>query len=344
MYMTAASLDDLMHRVFAALLKRRTLINTSRGECREVNGVLLRLTQPRARLSRSEGRGRPISALGELLWYLAGSRDLGFISYYVPIYKDESEDGKTVRGAYGPRLFRSRGQDQIRNVIETLQRKSTSRRAVIQIFDSSDLARNYKEIPCTCTLQFLCRGRRLHMITSMRSNDAFLGLPHDVFAFTMLQELIARSIGVEPGVYDHAVGSLHLYRRDEAKAASYLDEGWQSTVLMPPMPLGDPWPAVRTLLRAERRIRRGEKFSLDDHSLPAYWADLIRLLQALRLFKSGGKGSDQKAARKRRAQIQEIRTSMASSVYDSYLSRRQETVPSPSPTGTLDLFPTRGST
>lgn len=341
MYMTAASLDDLMHRVFAALLKRRTLINTSRGECREVNGVLLRLTQPRARLSRSEGRGRPISALGELLWYLAGSRDLDFISYYVPIYKDESEDGKTVRGAYGPRLFRSRGQDQIRNVIETLRRKSTSRRAVIQIFDSSDLAKNYKEIPCTCTLQFLCRGRRLHMITNMRSNDAFLGLPHDVFAFTMLQELIARSLGVEPGVYDHAVGSLHLYRRDEAKAASYLDEGWQSTVPMPAMPLGDPWPAVRTLLRAERRIRRGEKFSLDEHRLPAYWADLVRLLQALKLFKS--RASD-RGARKRRAKVQEIRTSMTSSVYDSYLLRRQESAPSPNPiAGTLDLFPTRGS-
>jgi thymidylate synthase len=38
------------------------------------------------------------------------------------------------------------------------------------------------------------------MVTTMRSNDAYLGLPHDVFCFTMLQEIIARSLGREIGI------------------------------------------------------------------------------------------------------------------------------------------------
>ncbi len=344
MYMTAASLDDLMRRVFAVLLKRRPLIKASRGECHEINGILLRLTQPRARLSRTEGRGRPFSALGELLWYLAGSRDLSFISYYVSAYKKESEDGKTIRGAYGPRLLSAAGHNQIRNVIELLRLKPNSRRAVIQLFDASDLAKPYKEIPCTCSLQFQLRGRRLHMMTHMRSNDALLGLPHDVFAFTMLQELVARSLDAEPGVYDHAVGNLHLYRDDEAKAASYLEEGWQATVLMPAMPPGDPWPAVEALLGAERRIREGKRVAIDDLNVADYWADLARLLQAFKLSRRRDRNSRATSGRRKSSAkaIAAIRSRMVSKVYDSYLLRKQESPTLAVPTsGTLDLFPTR---
>lgn len=37
----------------------------------------------------------------------------------------------------------------------------------------------------------------------MRSNDAYLGFPHDVFFFTMIQELVARSLGIRVGDYHH---------------------------------------------------------------------------------------------------------------------------------------------
>jgi thymidylate synthase len=48
-------------------------------------------------------------------------------------------------------------------------------------------------------MQFIVRREELHLFVCMRSNDAFMGLPHDVFAFTMLQELVARLIGCELG-------------------------------------------------------------------------------------------------------------------------------------------------
>ena len=53
------------------------------------------------------------SSLGELLWYLTGDNRLDFMEPYIPRYRDESEDGVTVYGGYGPRLFRQRGHDQI---------------------------------------------------------------------------------------------------------------------------------------------------------------------------------------------------------------------------------------
>jgi thymidylate synthase len=94
-----------------------------------------------------------------------------------------------VHGGYGPRLFRHRAGNQVQSAIEALKRGPSTRRAVVQIFDAEDVASRHKEVPCTCTLQFLVRRQRLHMLVSMRSNDAYKGLPHDVFCFTMLQEI-----------------------------------------------------------------------------------------------------------------------------------------------------------
>jgi thymidylate synthase len=212
MYMTAETLDDLLVRVYTKLLNSKNRIAPGKGQATELNGVLLQIKNPRARLSRTEQKGTFFSCLGELLWYLAGSNELAFIQHYIADYEKYSDDGKTIFGAYGPRLFAMRNVNQIDNVITRLRRAGGhSRRAVIQLFNAEDLVDEHEDIPCTCTLQFMVRDKRLHLFTNMRSNDAYLGLPHDVFAFTMVQELIARSIGVSLGTYKHAVGSLHLY-------------------------------------------------------------------------------------------------------------------------------------
>ena len=125
----------------------------------------------------------------------------------------------------------------------------------------------------------MVRNDKLHLIASMRSNDAYMGLPHDIFAFTMLQEVVARTLGTEIGPYQQFVGNLHLYDRDELAAQQYIDEGFQATIAMPPMPEGDPWPSIRTVLTAEASIRAGETLDADDCGVADYWADLIRLLQ-----------------------------------------------------------------
>ena len=211
-YMIEKSLDDLLKRVLIQLLKSKNHVKTSRGPTTELDGVLLKIVKPRARLSRTERKGTLFSCLGELLWYLAGTSDLEFIKYYLPDYEKYSDDGRTIYGGYGPRLFNMRAHyNQIENITKLLSKRPRSRQAVIQLFDARDIVEEHKDIPCTCTLQFMIRKSRLNMFTNMRSNDAFLGLPHDVFSFTMLQEIVARTLGIELGSYKHAVGSLHLY-------------------------------------------------------------------------------------------------------------------------------------
>lgn len=282
----ADTLDDLLREVFPRLLEHQEMVKASRGNFTEIFGAMLVLHNPRARLSRSESRGRVFSALGELFWYLSKTNSLEFMEYYLPgIYTKESDDGVSVRSGYGERLFGHEGHNQVQNVIGLLKDKPTSRRAVIQLFDASDLSDNYKSIPCTCTLQFVIRDNRLNMLVNMRSNDAYLGLPHDIFAFTMLQEIVARSVDIEVGIYKHCAGSLHLYERDHPDAKKYLSEGWQSPIAMEPMPMGDPWQAIEIACDIEKQIRSMKPVDLSKANLAPYWADICRLLVVFQQWK-----------------------------------------------------------
>jgi thymidylate synthase len=257
MYIVERTLDDILNRVLSKLLTAKSRIVPGRGPATEIVGALIRIKNPRARLSRTEKRGKLFSSLGELLWYLAKSNRLDFIEYYIPAYKEESEDGITIAGAYGPRLFMKDSIDQVERVSNQLRDKKDSRNAVIQLFDARDLGGTVKNPPCTCTFQFFARNGKLHMVTHMRSNDAYLGLPHDVFCFTMLQEILAKAVGLQLGTYSHAVGSLHLYDTHRKFAQQLVDEGWQSTVTMPEMPTHAVWDSITQLLNIEEKLRNG---------------------------------------------------------------------------------------
>ena len=312
-YFSGETLDDIMRWVFEQILSEGQEIHPTKGPAKELSGVLLELKNPLARLSLTETKGKPFSCLGELLWYLAKTRDLSFISYYLPAYK-RFADGNEIFGGYGPRLFNWDGLDQFGNVAAMLKRKPDSRQAVIQLFEAHDIVAPHKDIPCTCTMQFMVRRNRLHLLSYMRSNDAFVGLPHDIFCFTMLQEIMARILGCELGQYKHMVGSLHLYDKSTGNVRRFLGEGWQSTqLLMRPMPEGNPWPAIEQVLSAENAIRSGRRFDSESElkQLDPYWSDLIRLLLIFRFSKAGDV-----------ERIRELRGQMFSSVFYPFIDKR----------------------
>jgi thymidylate synthase len=274
------SLDGLLIALYQELLTSGGRNEGGRGANQELLGVTLRLTDPLARLSRSEDRGKPFSALGELLWYLSASDTLQFIKPYVPRYEEDAVGG-ILPGAYGPRLFRMRdGTNQIENVTDLLRSNPGSRRAVVQLFNAEDIETPKTEIPCTTTLQFHLRDGRLNMSVTMRSNDAYWGLPHDVFCFTMLQEMMAKRLGATLGCYIHHAGSMHVYDDHLGDLRTYIEEGYHRVSPMPEMPDGDPFELIPALLSAEDRVRHGEAVCAVDAVPNGYWADIVRLVQA----------------------------------------------------------------
>jgi thymidylate synthase len=306
------TVDDLMRVAVEALQSEGIHINPTKGGCTEIPAATFELTNPRARVSRSATRGRLFSALGELCWYLSGSNRTADIAYYVKYYQNFDEQG-LIFGGYGPRLLSFDGVDQVEYVIRTLKETPFSRKVVIQLFDHQDVAEYHSDVPCTCTLQYLLRDSRLSAITYMRSNDVFRGMPHDLFCFTMLQELIARSVGAELGSYHHMVGSLHMYDEDAQNLDTFVAEGWQSTTrAMPEMPSDDPWPGVESLLRVERELKAGMPPDDVDFGPEPYWADLGRLLGVYAVRKGP------------REVIGRIRSAMQSDYYDCYIADRIE--------------------
>lgn len=293
MYISGETIDDILFKLYPKIIKSQNVVESTKGRNRELTGVLLKLKNPRARLCRAEIRQILYSGLGETLWYFSGRNDLAFIKYYIPRYRETSglpENAITVRGAYGPKLFGSGGQ--VKKVITILKEKKSSRQAVIQIFDKSDLRKIIKElrsekkdigkkivdVPCTCTIQFLCRNNRLNMVVSMRSNDAYIGLVHDIFAFTFLQEYVATCLAMKLGEYYHFVGSLHIYENKIKEAKKYIDLGVQRKTAMPPMPNGDPRKPMKWLLETEKKIRSGETFLPKNSHVTPYWQDIALIL------------------------------------------------------------------
>lgn len=207
--------------VFVKRILRNAIQVAPRGEpTHEMVNANLWLPNPRDRLVT--GRPRRLNAGFGILEFVAMANGQASIEPFVamiPSYSKFSSNGTMLDGAYGPRVIQA-GQSQLDEIVRMLRKDPSTRRAVMQIFSSSDTF-NWelptKSVPCTIALQFMIRDGSLDMITTMRSNDLYLGLPYDMLSFTLLQEFLAIQLGVPLGNYFHNAGSLHAYDRDLPK-------------------------------------------------------------------------------------------------------------------------------
>lgn len=215
MEIKASSVERAFHLVLDKL--NTDGIETSpRGlEIKELINCCIEIENPRDRIVYCPERAMNMAyAFGELTWYLSGDNDLSTMEYYSKFMKDCSDDGKTLNSAYGYRIFTGKHSlipfNQWENVKRILSEDKDSRQAIIHLHTPND--KKTKDEVCTLTLQFFIRDEKLDMITTMRSNDIYLGFVYDVFCFTMLQEMMANELNVELGTYYHNVGSMHIYQ------------------------------------------------------------------------------------------------------------------------------------
>lgn len=182
----------------------------------EIVDMHLLLRNPKDRLVIcSERRINLPFGIAEWIGLVTGESRVEFFKNFIADYDRFSTDGMTVDGAYGNRLQSGERENQIVGLLAELRRSELTRRAVATIYNGTlDLfGGGGVNTPCTLSLQFLVREGRLNMITTMRSNDAIWGFNYDLIMFTMLQEFIARHLGVELGDYSHNAGSFHIYER-----------------------------------------------------------------------------------------------------------------------------------
>ena len=191
------------------------------GPTKELLHVAISITDPRQRWIVS--REPPLNlafALAEVVWIIRGRRDLAFLDYWNSKYREFVGPGPDLHGAYGYRLRGHLGFDQLKRAYQVLKHNHDTRQVVLQIWDSKvDLPRSSgspvdPDVPCNLMAMPKLRNEKLEWLQIIRSNDLFLGIPHNLVQFTCMQEVLAGWLGVECGTYNQVSDSLHVYDRD----------------------------------------------------------------------------------------------------------------------------------
>ena len=256
--------------------------------------VVLTLTDPCRPFIASPAR-RPFYRFGliEACWILSGSDDLMSVASVNPHYREFSDDGRVLWGAYGPRLIA-----QLDHVLSSIRRDPDTRQAVVTTWRpmvhpgneelversfhrvlGTDIRPEWdgsswrsKDVPCTVAWHFQLRDGKLDLTVFMRSNDVWLGLIYDVLSFTTVQRVVASALGATPGAYNHIASNLHLYVTDLDAAQSVLNERPGSAPRMTDM--GDSFAerSASMIARVFRHTLDDQNVSLNDKGLRPFIA------------------------------------------------------------------------
>lgn len=232
------SLDDLLHATYKEIIQNDKVVSGKRGSFKEIMNYSATLLNPRIRTSMSLDRKLVKSKFAEFSWYLTKESDLDFIKPYISLYEREEHKDNRIIGAYGPKIFGSinGNPSQFDRVVEQIIKRKDTKQAYLSISYNEDYIfrdEKYSSPPCTIGLHFFVREDRLNLTVYMRSNDAYYGLPHDLFCFTMLQELVSVKVNIPLGIYTHSATSMHIYEKHCQQIKNYLEEGLHEPIEMP---------------------------------------------------------------------------------------------------------------
>ncbi len=201
----------------------------------------------------------------ESLWLASGRNDLEFVKHYVKRLAEFSDDGRFIRGGYGPRFrffsgtiedyqniiplqnSNSSGEvtyvDQFSFIDECFKLDRNTRRAIINVgdppkdaFSGNGELKRTKDFPCTRLLHFMkdCSDEKLNLTVYMRSNDFLWGASAvNIFNNTYIQEYFAYILNLEIGSYYHFVNNFHYYEDQKtvveklANISSVVDNGFK---------------------------------------------------------------------------------------------------------------------
>ncbi len=153
--------------------------------------------------------------VAEQIWFTSGARKPGiFLRDFTKIWDSFTNPNDVVTVAYGYRWRKHFGRDQLKLLIDLLQKEPSSRHAVVVTWDPAQDGLSLvkkKNVPCPYTFTVNIIGGRLHLHNIVRSNDVVLGFPADVAGFAFLQCMLAQKLGVKPGIYSHSISNAHIY-------------------------------------------------------------------------------------------------------------------------------------
>ncbi|MDO5082346.1 MAG: thymidylate synthase [Arachnia propionica] len=156
------------------------------------------------------------SVFGELLWFLRGETNIGWLhENQITIWDEWADENGDLGPVYGYQ-WRSwptpdgRNVDQITQVIESIRTNPDSRRHIVSAWNVADVDEMALP-PCHALFQFYVAEGRLSCQLYQRSADVFLGVPFNIASYALLTHLVAQVTGLGVGEFVHTLGDAHIY-------------------------------------------------------------------------------------------------------------------------------------
>lgn len=156
------------------------------------------------------------SVFGELLWFLRGDTNIGWLhENNITIWDEWADENGDLGPVYG-RQWRSWPTpdgthiDQLAQVIDSIRHNPDSRRHVVSAWNVAQL-NDMALPPCHALFQFYVANGRLSCQLYQRSADLFIGVPFNIASYALLTHLVAQVCDLEVGDFVHTFGDAHIY-------------------------------------------------------------------------------------------------------------------------------------
>lgn len=146
------------------------------------------------------------SSVEEAFWiFRDGSNDIHDLRPH--IWDDWADKNGIVAKTYG---YQIKKYDQVNRILNDLAKDSSTRRAVIDLWNNADLP-EMAITPCVYTSVWDIVDGKLNVLVTSRSCDLLVGGVFNIFQYTILNKLFARHLGVEPGILTFVAADAHIY-------------------------------------------------------------------------------------------------------------------------------------
>ncbi|HNI24114.1 MAG TPA: thymidylate synthase, partial [Plasticicumulans sp.] len=199
------------------------------------------------------------SIIVELLWFLRGDTNVGFLHEHGVTIWDEWADANGDLGPVYGAQWRSwptadgRHIDQITQLLDQIRSNPDSRRLLVCAWNVGEIGRMHLP-PCHCLFQFYVAGGRLSCQLYQRSADLFLGVPFNIASYALLTQMLAQVCGLEAGEFIWTGGDCHIYSNHFEQVDTQLAR--------------EPLPLARMVLNPE--VRDLFAFRYEDFRLEGY--------------------------------------------------------------------------
>lgn len=156
------------------------------------------------------------SIIHELLWFLQGDTNIGYLKEHnVRIWDEWADEEGNLGPVYG-KQWRSwetrdgREIDQISEAINLIKNNPDSRRILVNAWNVGEIDQ-MALMPCHTMFQFYVANGKLSCQLYQRSADMFLGVPFNIASYALLTMMMAQVCGLQYGDFVHTFGDAHIY-------------------------------------------------------------------------------------------------------------------------------------